>query len=408
MSEIVKTVAELTTYISDLFDYDSTLQDVWITGEVSNMTRASSGHWYFTLKDADASIKCVMWRSAAARQTTTPNDGDALEVHGKVSIYAPRGEYQMYADLARPVGAGDLYAQFERLKVKLEMEGLFDSERKREFPPVPVKIGVVTSPTAAAFQDVLNVLRRRYPLVQVILSPTMVQGAEAPVQIIAALDRLNMFTDVDVILMVRGGGSIEDLWSFNDERVARAVAASHIPVVTGVGHETDFTIVDFVSDHRAPTPSAAAELVTPDKRDILERLGRTTEMLDGLTYDAILTRRNKLERVQAKMTYISPSNTIRISRQRVDDYNDRLLRQQKNQIALLRERLSGKTAALEAANPRAILARGYALITDEDGNRITSERDAKRGTNVDIQFKDGKVKAWIRGEDDGYDQPTLF
>lgn len=408
MSEIVKTVAELTTYISDLFDYDSTLQDVWITGEVSNMTRASSGHWYFTLKDADASIKCVMWRSAAARQTTTPNDGDALEVHGKVSIYAPRGEYQLYADLARPVGAGDLYAQFERLKVKLEMEGLFDSERKREFPPVPVKIGVVTSPTAAAFQDVLNVLRRRYPLVQVILSPTMVQGGEAPVQIIAALDRLNMFTDVDVILMVRGGGSIEDLWSFNDERVARAVAASHIPVVTGVGHETDFTIVDFVSDHRAPTPSAAAELVTPDKRDILERLGRTTEMLDGLTYDAILTRRTKLERVQGKMTYISPSNTIRISRQRVDDYNDRLLRQQKNQIALLRERLSGKTAALEAANPRAILARGYALITDEDGNRITSERDAKRGTNVDIQFKDGKVKAWIRGEDDGYDQPTLF
>ena len=408
MSEIVKTVAELTTYISDLFDYDSTLQDVWIIGEVSNMTRASSGHWYFTLKDADASIKCVMWRSAVARQTTHPKDGDAMEVHGKVSIYAPRGEYQMYADLARPVGAGDLYAQFERLKVKLEMEGLFDSERKREFPAVPVKIGVVTSPTAAAFQDILNVLRRRYPLVQVILSPTMVQGAEAPTQIISALDHLNMFTDVDVIIMARGGGSIEDLWAFNDERVARAVAASHIPVVTGVGHETDFTIVDFVSDQRAPTPSAAAELVTPDKRDILERLGRTTEMLDGLTYDAVLSRRTKLERVQGKMTYISPGNTIRISRQRVDDYNARLLRQQKSQITLLQERLSAKIAALEAANPRAILARGYALITDEAGNRVTSERDAKRGSNVDIQFKDGKVKAWIRGEDDGYDQPTLF
>jgi len=408
MFDSVKTVAEITDYISDLFDTDPTLKNVWVAGEISNMTRASSGHWYFTLKDSDAAIRAVMWRSATERQTVTPHNGDAVEVHGKVSVYAPRGEYQLYADIIRPVGAGDLYQQFERLKVKLEMEGLFDAERKREFPAVPRQIGVVTSPTAAAFQDILNVLTRRYPLVQVILSPTMVQGQSAPPQIVQAIERLNDHTDVDVIVVARGGGSIEDLWAFNDEAVARAISTSRIPIVSGVGHETDFTIADFVADHRAPTPSAAAELVTPDKRDILLQLGRTVEMLDGMTYDTILTRRTKLERLQGTMSYVSPENTINTNRQRVDDFNARIIRQQKSRMVLLRERLVAKRAALEAANPRAILARGYVIVTDDAGNRITSERDAKPGTNVEMQFKDGKKKAWIRGDDDGYDQPTLL
>ena len=256
------TISSLTTYIRTLFEADERLTDVWVQGEISNFTRASSGHWYFTLKDAGSALKSVMWRSQTARQTFTPNHGDAVLAHGYVSVYEASGQYQLYVDALQPAGRGDLHQRFELLKAKLEAEGLFDAEHKRPLPPLPRRIGVVTSPTAAAFQDVLNVLARRYPLAEVILSPTLVQGDDAPPQIVAALEAIQR-AGVDVILLVRGGGSLEDLWAFNDERVARAVYASPLPVVSGVGHEIDFTIVDFVADRRAPTPSAAAETITP-------------------------------------------------------------------------------------------------------------------------------------------------
>jgi exodeoxyribonuclease VII large subunit len=405
-----KTVSELTTHIRDLFDADMLLQDVWVSGEVSNMARAQSGHWYFTLKDNDAQIRCVMWRSSVSKQSTIPQNGDAIEAHGKVSVYEPRGEYQLYTDLIRPVGIGDLYQQFDKLKRKLSDEGLFADERKREFPAFPDQIGVITSPTAAAFQDILNVLRRRFPLAEVILSPTQVQGATAPAQIIAALERLNEYTDVDVILMCRGGGSIEDLWSFNDEEVVRAVAASGIPVVTGVGHETDFTIVDFVSDLRAPTPSAAAEQAVPDISDIHTGLRLLSEKLDGMMYDAIISRRNELESLQNALKYTSPETFVRQNRQHIDVINNRIVQSQKTKLTLLHERLKGRISALEAANPKAILSRGYAIvIRDEDGKRIISEYDATPGTGITIQLKDGQLKARIEDkETHGRYKRTLF
>ncbi len=403
-----RTVGEITTYIRTLLDQDSVLQDVWISGEVSNMKRHTSGHWYFTLKDAQSELKCVMWRSSAARQSVVPKDGDAIEAHGKITVYESRGEYQLYADLVRPVGMGDLYLQFERLKARLNAEGLFDSERKRGFPIFPLRIGIVTSPTAAAFQDVLNVLRRRFPLVEVVLSPAMVQGAEAPPTIVAALERLNIYGELDAILLCRGGGSIEDLWPFNDERVARAVADSRIPVITGVGHETDFTIVDFVSDLRAPTPSAAAEMLTPDIAEMKESLRRLDERLTGMAYDAVINRQNRLEALQKTLGYISPQNAIRTGRQRIDELNVRMMAHQRASITLLRERLIGKTAALHAANPEAILSRGYAIITNrDDGQRIASQQDATPGERILIQLKDGQVKARIE-DNQNYEQRRLL
>lgn len=392
-------ITELTAYIRDLFDRDETLMDVWVHGEVSNMKAAASGHWYFTLKDSDAQLKCVMWRSSAIKQSSVPRDGDALAVHGRIAVYEAQGAYQLYADEVRPVGVGDLYAQFERLKSKLDADGLFAQERKRPIPLFPRKIGVVTSPTAAAFQDIQNVLRRRFPLIELILSPTLVQGDEAAPQIVTAIRRLNAHTDVEVILLIRGGGSIEDLWCFNDERVARAVAASNIPIISGVGHETDFTIVDFVADYRAPTPSAAAEIATPEIAELREGVRRLSDTLYLLIDDKLTGMRADLNTTQRTLGYVSPSNRLRSARQRVDDISARMLSLQNQRIALLRERVKGRADALNSANPKAILERGYAIVTrSEDGKRITEARE-KPGTGITITFKDGELKARVEDKE---------
>src|SRR5512136_2978956 len=270
------TVGALTRYIREMFEVDYRLQDVWVEGEVSVVSRPSSGHIYFTLKDAAAQIACVMWKSAAPTFGALLVHGGQILAHGKVSVYEPRGSYQLYVDRVQPQGLGDLHAQFELLKARLEAEGLFAPERKRPLPEFPHRIGLVTSPTGAVIRDICNVLARRWPLVEVVLAPTQVQGEDAPPQIVAALDALYRRDDlahiVDVIIVARGGGSLEDLWAFNDERVARKIAESPVPVVSGVGHETDFTIADFVADVRAPTPSAAAELITPDRAEFEAQL----------------------------------------------------------------------------------------------------------------------------------------
>jgi exodeoxyribonuclease VII large subunit len=396
----VYTVADLTTYIREIVESNDNLQDVRVTGEVSNMRRAASGHWYFTLKDSNAQLKCVMWRSSAERQTFIPDDGDAIETHGRIGVYDAQGVYQLYADSVRPVGMGDLYQQFEALKAKLDAEGLFDPARKRPLPAFPKQIGVVTSPEAAAFQDIQNVLRRRFPLVEIILSPSLVQGADAPPQIVKALDRLNQHTDVDLILLIRGGGSIEDLWAFNDERVARAVVASRIPIVTGVGHEIDFTIVDFVSDLRAPTPSAAAEIVTPNVDDLRFNLRNIDDTLVTVMDDRLFTLRGNIDSARRTLGHISPESRIRNLRQRVDDWNTRLINRQQTRLGLLRERLASKTAALNAANPRSILARGYAIVSrSEDGERLSTAAGTKPGVGITIQFQDGELKARVEDKD---------
>ena len=258
----VYTVTQITTYLKDSLDRDAFLADLWVSGEVSNLSRPSSGNLYFTLKDAQAQMRCVMFRSGHGGDLIT--SGDAVIVHGRLSLYPARGEVQVYVDLVQPEGTGVLHLELERLKARLEDEGLFEPTRKRPLPPFPRKVGVVTSPTGAVLQDICTVVGRRYPLAEVVLSPTPVQGDLAAPEIVEALRALNDLGDIDVIIVARGGGSLEELWPFNEEVVARAIYGSRVPVISGVGHETDTTIADLVADRRAPTPSAAAEIAVPD------------------------------------------------------------------------------------------------------------------------------------------------
>ncbi|MDX9955220.1 MAG: exodeoxyribonuclease VII large subunit [Anaerolineae bacterium] len=389
-------VSEITGRIRNLLEQDAVLQNLWVAGEVSNFTRASSGHVYFTLKDAGAQLACVIWRAQAQGMAFIPRSGDQLVVHGHLGVYEAGGRYQLYVDRVQPAGQGSLYQEYERLKARLEAEGLFDASHKRPLPPYPRCIGIVTSPTAAAFRDVLNILRRRYPLARVLLSPTTVQGDAAPPQIVAALAALNAREDVDVILLVRGGGSLEDLWSFNDERVARAVAASRIPVISGVGHETDFSLADFAADLRAPTPSAAAELATPDREELASRLASRLLQLDRNLDAALLVRRDHVARMLRALTYLSPGAQLSNSRQRVDDLGARIERAWDSRQRLLAQHLAGFSARLEALNPHAVLGRGYAIARHgETGRIITSVKHIAPGTLLRVEVQDGELQAEV-------------
>ncbi|GAB5493351.1 MAG: exodeoxyribonuclease VII large subunit [Phototrophicaceae bacterium] len=394
-------VAGLTAYIRSLFESDPPLQDVWVQGEVSNMKAAASGHWYFTVKDSKASLKCVMFRNNAQGQSIEPRDGEEIRVHGRVSVYEQRGEYQLYADEVQPAGGiGDLYQRFEQLKAQLQSEGLFDDSRKRPLPDFPLRIGVVTSPDAAAFRDVQNVLARRFPLAEVILSPTLVQGSEAPALIVRAIENLNKYQSADVILLVRGGGSIEDLWSFNNEAVARAIVDSAIPIVSGVGHETDFTIADFVADFRAPTPSAAAEVATPNQDDFRQFFARNDDHMQTILTERLNTYQSTIDTLNRNITMASPQRTIQDMRQRVDDNSERFKLSSLRQIERSRERLLATMTALDNANPETLLKRGYAIIShSDDDSPITSIKDVSIGTGITIKLKDGDLNARIEDND---------
>jgi exodeoxyribonuclease VII large subunit len=390
-------VSEITGRIRTLLEREPLLQDVWIEGEVSNFSRASSGHIYFTLKDAGAQMNGVVWRTQAQALTYIPRSGDQVVIHGRIGLYEQGGRYQIYVDAIRPAGRGSLYQEFERLKAQLEAEGLFAPERKRPLPAYPQRIGVVTSPTAAAFRDVINVLTRRYPLAEILLSPTLVQGETAPPQIVAALAALNARNDVDVILVVRGGGSLEDLWAFNDERVARAVAASRIPVISGVGHETDFTLTDFAADHRAPTPSAAAEMATPDRTE-LQALVQQQQARLARTFDTRLQGfRDRVTRLNRALQYLSPATRLTNARQRVDDLLARADAAVAHRLVVQRQQVKGLAARLTALNPDAVLARGYAIVQErETGDVITSAKTITPGLALTLQLQDGEAAA--RGE----------
>ncbi|HEY5729497.1 MAG TPA: exodeoxyribonuclease VII large subunit, partial [Anaerolineales bacterium] len=312
------TVSKLTFHIRKLLEEDEMLQDVWVQGEISNLSRPASGHMYFTLKDENASLKCVMWKTSVARLNLSLRDGMEVEVHGKVGVYEPQGQYQLYADQVRPVGEGALYKEFLRLKSMLEAEGLFDPERKRPIPEFPKRIGIVTSATGAALRDMLNTLRRRLPLVEVILAPSPVQGTDAPPAIVKAIQLLDLQSP-DVIILARGGGSIEDLWAFNDERVVRAVAASDVPVISGVGHETDFTLCDFAADLRAPTPTAAAELATQTTLDDLQYdISVNQSRIVSSMVSLIAEQKTVLSSLISELRYVSPERRILAETQRVD------------------------------------------------------------------------------------------
>lgn len=379
------TVSQLTFRIRKLLEDNPQLRDVWVTGEISNLSRPASGHIYFTLKDKNASLKCVMWKTEAARAQPALQEGAAVEVHGRIAVYEPQGQYQLIASLVRAKGQGALFEEFLRLKAKLEAEGLFNPERKREIPEFPKTIGIVTSATGAALRDMLDTIRRRQPLARVILAPSPVQGVEAPPALAAAIQALNK-QNPEVILIARGGGSIEDLWAFNDERVVRAVAESPAPVISGVGHETDFTLCDFAADLRAPTPTAAAEFATQTTLDhlrfqALDFQARLTDLISSRIAD----HRALIATLTARLNYASPERRIQSESQRVDELSRRAFFALSHRIELQSARVDGVSKRLRALDPISILLRGYAILTRKsDGRTIGKVADAVGEINVRV------------------------
>jgi len=390
------TVSQLTGFIRRLVEEQPELSNLWVKGEVSNFSRASSGHCYFTLKDTGSQLSCVMWRSVAQIQDYLPAGGDLVLAHGRVSVYEAGGRYQLYVDRLRPAGVGDLYRQFERLKARLEAEGLFAPERKRPLPDFPHRIGIVTSPTGAALRDIINVLGRRYPLAEILLAPTQVQGDAAPPQIVAAIESLDEREDVDVIIVARGGGSLEDLWAFNDERVARAVAGSRIPVICGVGHETDFSLADFAADVRAPTPSAAAELVAPDRAELRAQVAGLSAALLTALQGAIGERRWRLTEQTRALKHLSPTVQLTQARQRVDDLLGRAETATRHGLTLRHGRLDGLVGRLAGVSPLGTLERGYAIVRHRGtGAVVRSVEQVTSGDALGIRVADGDFEAEV-------------
>ena len=385
------TVSQLTFRIRKLLEGDPELQDVWVDGEISNLSRPASGHIYFTLKDKNASVRCMMWKPDASRLQVNLQDGMAIEAHGRITVYEPQGQYQLAVNLIQPKGEGALYQEFLRLKSKLEAEGLFDPERKRSIPELPRKIGIVTSGTGAALRDMLNTLRRRLPLVEVILSPSPVQGVDAPSALVKALKALDKHSP-DVILLARGGGSIEDLWAFNDEQVVRAVAVSKSPIISGVGHETDFTLCDFASDLRAPTPTAAAELATQITiDDLLDTQSSLQSRLVDLTSDLIFDQLTFVSSLTSRLKFVSPERLIQSETQQVDEFTRRIFYALSHMLLLQSSNMDGMSRRLHSLNPTGILSRGYAIITRMEDGKVVSKVSQAKGEMI-VRVSDGEFK----------------
>ena len=410
------TVSQLNTYIKSVFDQDYRLRNILVTGEISNFTEARSGHLYMTLKDDKSALKAVMFRGSAVRLKFRPENGMKVIAFGSVSVYEAGGQYQMYLSDLQPDGLGSLNLAFEQLKEKLAKEGLFDPARKKPLPVYPKRIGVVTSPTAAAFQDICNVLRRRWPMAEVVLSPTLVQGVEAPAQIASALQLLDR-AGVDVIIAARGGGSMEDLWAFNDEAVARTVAACETPVVSGVGHETDFTIIDFVSDLRAPTPSAAAELCTPDWFEESDRVLAFGNHMRSLLQNRLNGERTRLQNLETSNVLRSFDSLVNEKRLKIDQLTERMGRYVAEQtrregmrldraairldhamtdrVNAQRSRLAKAAAKMEAFDPFAVLARGYSIAETDGGKLVKTTGDVQPNDKLHVRVSDGTVHAVV-------------
>ena len=389
----VLSVSQLNRFVRALIEEDEFLQDLWVEGEVSNLRQPSSGHVYFTLKDEGAAVRCVIWRSQLSRLRFGLNEGTSIQAHGHLDVYEREGEYQLYVDDVLPLGEGALYQEFVRRKAKLEAQGLFDPSRKRPLPAFPKTIALITSSSGAALYDVVNTLRKRYPLGQVCLVPCAVQGDEAPEQIVKALYLANEAISPDVILLVRGGGSLEDLWAFNEEEVVRAVAESRAPVVTGVGHETDFTLVDFAADARAPTPTGAAVMATPDVAELGQGLRRLTVRLAAATQTKLRSRSERLQRLERDLSFVSPWRHVQEGRQRLDSLELRLLQAGRSGIGLRRLRLSSLGGRLSALDPSAVLGRGYALVRNAQGLLLKSVEGIRSHDRMEVQMADGRVRA---------------
>lgn len=384
------TVSDLTAYVRELFELDYRLQELSVAGEVSNFTHARSGHLYFTLKDERAQLKCVMWRSQAGNLRFWPEEGDAVVARGQLSVYEAGGVYQLYVNNLAPAGRGDLAQAFEALKQQLAAEGLFDAEHKKAIPSFPRRIGIVTSADAAALRDILNVLRRRCALASVLIAPTLVQGVDAPPAIVRALQWLDGRDDVDTIIVARGGGSVEDLWAFNDERVARAIYNARHPIICGVGHETDFTIADFVADLRAPTPSAAAELAVPDLAELGPAIAGLQRALVARMQSLLEERRWQLAGLQRALRHLGPQAQLTNYRQHFDDLVIALERALDRRLEKLESRKALASARLQAVSPQATLARGYAIVRQQDGRVVRRAAQVQPGDALQVRVAEGQ------------------
>lgn len=391
----VFTVTALNEYIKMKLETDEALMRVFIRGEISNFTNHKSGHFYFTVKDETSRIAAVMFRSSASKLAFIPENGMKVIVGGRVSAYVRDGQYQIYVDTLEPDGVGALYIAYEQLKAKLGAEGLFDEAKKKPLPRYPMRIGVITSPTGAAIRDIINILGRRFPIAEVVLYPSLVQGESAAPQLIEGLRYFNEKKNVNVIIIGRGGGSLEDLWAFNSEALVREVAASELPVISAVGHEIDFTLCDFAADRRAPTPSAAAELAVPERYELKRKLGNVTARLELLEGKKLELLRSTLERMKKSRALTDPRNFIDDRRMALGVAEDKLY----NRITFLLERkksaLAGKTAKLDAMNPLSVLSRGYGAAFAPDGTVIRSAAQVEKGSDISLMLSDGTVRATV-------------
>jgi exodeoxyribonuclease VII large subunit len=386
------TVSDLTRKIKQILE--SGFPAIAVQGEISNFKHHSSGHLYFTLKDEGAQLPCVMWRSRASVLSFIPEDGMKVIAGGRITVYEVRGNYQLDVQSVRPLGAGELQAAFEQLKRKLEAEGLFDRERKRVLPEIPHRIGVVTSPTGAVLQDMKNVFRRRFPGIELILIPVRVQGTGAASEIAAAVNDFSRFGEIDLVIVARGGGSLEDLWPFNEEIVARAIAGCRVPVVSAVGHETDYTIADFVADVRASTPSAAAEMVVPDRRELLENVADSWYRIKQAVVGIVSDQRERIHNLLNSYAFNRPVDILGQHSQHADEVLRALHRVSGHAFALTSARQGSLDQRLRALDPRLALKRGYAIVRKE-GSIVSSAGQLHSRDAVDVEFQDGTARSTI-------------
>lgn len=394
---LVLSVSQLNRYIKMNFDADENLANIFISGEISNFTNHyRTGHLYFTLKDDSAAVRAVMFNSSAKRLKFMPEDGMKVIARGRVSVYEASGQYQLYVDDMQPDGVGALNLAYEQLKEKLQKEGLFSELHKKPLPPYPEKVGVITSPTGAAVRDIINVLGRRFPYAEIVFCPVLVQGEGAHLQLTDAVNLFNSERAADIIIIGRGGGSIEDLWEFNDEGLARAVYNSDIPVISAVGHETDFTICDFVADMRAPTPSAAAELAVPDANELQYALSALKNRMFLNVSSGIADRRSRLEYLTSKGALKSPDEMLSNRSQRLDTAFSKMLSSYENRIGGKKVEFISAATALSKLDPMSVLMRGFAFVSDKSGKNVYSSQALAKGDKINVRFHDGSAVCEVK------------
>ena len=395
MQDKIFSVSELNGYVKDLLDSDFTLSGIYVRGELSNYKTYPSGHHYFSMKDASGALKCVMFKGNASKLRFKPSDGMSAIAFGRVAVYPRDGVYQLYVNEITPDGVGDLYVAFEQLKEKLYKEGLFDEIYKKALPRYPKTIAVITSSAGAAVRDIIRVLNSRWPLTKVIVLPVRVQGTEAPPEIAGAISYANKHSIAELIITGRGGGSLEDLWAFNDERVARAIFASEIPVISAVGHEPDITISDFVADARAATPSNAAEIAVPDINDVRYALNSAKTRVQQAVLRELSQRKNRLKELSERRVLQSPGYYIDDKRLLLDRYQDRLASALERKVLTSREQYSRLAAALDAMSPLKVLGRGYAIARHEDGKIVKSAKNVKQRDKLTVRLKKDEIKCIV-------------